>query len=100
MFSKCNLNEAPLEYPEDLRYLTPWEKLALSAFVLSVMMIFTNNDHNTNVSKTAKMNSHAVLRFKNHTDIKDCIEKKKFKVPYDFTKDILIIENENLKGAK
>ena len=81
-------------YPSELLDLNYYEKLAISGFSVGAHIIFTNNtDQDKNDSdknqKQFTLNSHMILREKNHQEVKDKITKK-FKVPRDIREDFLI----------
>ena len=88
--------------PSELNELNQYEKLAVSGFSCGAHIILTNNtdenktDSNSNL-KTFTLNSHMILREKNHQEVKEKITKK-FKVPRDIREDFLIYESEDAKG--
>ena len=73
--------------------------MALSGFSLHQWLIYTDNDTNKDKRFKFKLNSHVIIKEKNHNDISKFFQKDcKFKVPRDITADIIIIENENAQG--
>ena len=75
--------------------------MAISGFSVGAHIIFTNNtDKDKNESdsnqKTYTLNSHMILREKNHLEVKEKITKK-FKVPRDIREDFLVYESVDAK---
>jgi hypothetical protein len=75
--------------------------LAISGFSVGAHIILTNNTNEDKTGldsnqKTFTLNSHMILREKNHQEVKEKITKK-FKVPRDIREDFLIYESEDAK---
>ena len=63
------------------------------------MLIYCDNEVNKNRKYKHKLNSHVVVKAKNHLELKEKFkENSKYKVPRNIINDIAIIENENAKG--
>ena len=75
--------------------------MAISGFSLGAKIIITNNGNTKSDEKSKyksySLNSHVILREKNHKDLKEKLNKK-IKVPRDIREDFLIYESQDAEG--
>ena len=61
-------------------------------------MIVTNNQKSS--KQNFRLNSHALLREKDKSELESVLKRDKYEVPRDISKEIIIIENDQVKNQK